>query len=117
MTINQLVKKWFEVWESGNFHEIPVTEDFKHTSPFGTIEGKAAYLKIVESNRDKFLGYRFDIHDEIFDADKACIRYTAIQGTFTLDVSEWHFLGDKGIKEIVAYYHIGEEIRPDRQLS
>ena len=39
--IKDLVKKWFEVWENGDFQNIPVTEDFKHTSPFGTIDGKA----------------------------------------------------------------------------
>ena len=116
MTIRQLVKKWFEVWENGDFQNIPVTENFKHTSPFGTIDGKKAYLELVESNRDKFLGYRFEIHDEIFGEDNACVRYTGIQGDFKLDVSEWIYAGKNGIKEIVSYYHIGE-IKEDRQIE
>lgn len=71
---------------------------------------------MVEANKDKFLGYRFEIHDEIYDKDKACVRYTAIQGDFHLDVSEWYFAKNALIEEIVAYYHIGE-IREDRKLS
>ena len=46
MTPGELVKVWFERWESGDFHDLPITEDFRHTSPFGTIEGKKAYIEI-----------------------------------------------------------------------
>ncbi|MDJ0644777.1 MAG: nuclear transport factor 2 family protein [Flavobacteriaceae bacterium] len=114
--MKELVKKWFNAWEEGDFHAIPVSENFKHTSPFGTIVGKKAYLNLVESNRDKFLGYQFKIHDEIYGDHNACIRYTARQGDhFSLDVSEWYYMSAGFIKEIVAYYHIGE-IREERQL-
>lgn len=116
MNLKELVKKWFEKWEEGDFHELPISENFKHTSPFGTIDGKEKYIKLVEANKDKFLGHRFEIHDEIYDGDKGCVRYTAVQGDFTLDVSEWYFAKNDLIEEIVAYYHIGE-IREDRELS
>ena len=116
MNLKELVKKWFEKWEEGDFHELPISKNFKHTSPFGTINGKKEYLDVVEANKDKFLGYRFKIHDEIYDGDKGCVRYTAVQGDFTLDVSEWYFAKNDLIEEIVAYYHIGE-IREDRELS
>ena len=116
MNLKELVKEWFEKWEEGDFHELPISENFKHTSPFGTIDGKEKYIKLVEANKDKFLGHRFEIHDEIYDGDKGCVRYTAVQGDFTLDVSEWYFAKNDLIEEIVAYYHIGE-IREDRELS
>jgi hypothetical protein len=111
-----LVRKWFEKWESGDFLNLPISENFKHTSPFGTIEGKNTYLRLVEANKDKFLGYRFELHDEIYDKDRACVRYTAIQGEFILEVSEWYYSKNGLIDEIVSYYHIGE-LRDDRQLS
>ena len=79
MDIRQLVKTWFDKWEEGDFLNLPVAEHFEHTSPFGTISGKQAYLDLVKANEDKFLGYRFEIHDAIYDGQKACIRYTAIQ--------------------------------------
>ena len=111
-----LVKKWFEKWEKGDFLDLPVSKNFKHTSPFGTIDGKQNYIRMVEGNKGKFLGYRFEIHDEMYGHNKACVRYTAIQGDFTLDVSEWYYFKEDKIREIVAYYHIGE-IRDDRQLE
>lgn len=117
MRLKQLVEKWFEVWDEGDFQNIPISDDFEHTSPFGTLSGKQAYLKTVEDNRDKFLGYTFEIHDTIYEEERACVRYTARQGSeFSLDVSEWYYLKNDLIGSIVAYYHIGE-IREDRKLS
>jgi len=116
MDLKKLVKKWFGKWEEGDFYNLPITENFKHTSPFGTINGREEYINLVEANKDKFLGYRFVIQDEIYNIDKACVRYNAIQRDFKLDVSEWYFISNNLIEEIVAYYHIGE-IRDDRKLS
>jgi len=116
MDSKSLVKKWFNKWLEGDFHNLPVSENFEHTSPFGTISGKEKYINLVESNKDKFLGYHFDILDEIYDENKACVRYRAIQGEFKLDVSEWYYFNDDLIEKIVAYYHIGE-ILEDRKLS
>ncbi len=117
MDIKELAKKWFIMWEKGDFHNIPITENFRHTSPNGTIDGKKNYLSLVEANKDKFLGHRFDIHDEIYDEDKACVRYTAIQGDFTLEVTEWHFPRDGLIEEIIAYYNIEGEISDKRKIA
>lgn len=116
MNSKTLVKKWFEKWLEGDFHNLPVSEHFQHTSPFGTTSGKENYVKLVESNKDKFLGYRFDIIDEIYEANKACVRYRAIQGDFSLDISEWYYIKDNLIEQIFAYYHIGK-IRGDRKLT
>ena len=117
MKIKTLVKEWFQKWDDGDFLNLPVSEDFRHTSPFGTIEGKKAYTDLVQQNKDKFLGYTFEIHDEIYQENHACVRYTARQGdTFSLDVSEWYYMGEESIKEIIAYYHIGE-IREERELD
>jgi len=116
MELESLVKKWFDKWLEGDFYNLPVSENFQHISPFGTISGKKNYINLVESNKDKFLGYRFEILDEIYDKDKACVRYKAIQVDFSLDVSEWYYISNDLIDKIVAYYHIGE-IRDDRKLA
>lgn len=107
--MEQLTKTWFDRWENGDFYNLPISENFKHTSPYGTINGKKEYLELVEANTDKFLGHRFEIQDTMFDKRKACIRYTAVQGDFRLDVTEWHFVKDGLIDEIIAYYNIAEE--------
>lgn len=116
MDMQALVKDWFDKWAKGDFHHLPLADRFRHTSPFGTIEGKAAYLKLAEENQDKFLGYSFQIHDAIYEGSRACVRYTGTQGDFSLDVSEWYYASDGLIVEIIAYYHIGE-VREERRLK
>lgn len=54
MKTKALVTKWFRCWTDDNFQNIPVSDDFKHISPFGTIDGKVPYLQVVEDNRDTF---------------------------------------------------------------
>ncbi|MEO2061847.1 MAG: nuclear transport factor 2 family protein [Christiangramia sp.] len=117
MTVEEIIRTWFEKWEKGKFRELPLSEQFSHTSPFGTIEGKDAYLELVERNQDKFLGYEFQIEDGIYEENRACVRYIARQGKdFKLDVSEWYYLENGNIQKIIAHYHIGE-IRQERMLQ
>jgi len=116
METEALVKCWFKAWDAGDFLNLPISESFRHTSPFGTINGKKAYLDLVKANKDKFLGYRFELHDAIYEKERACVRYTGRQDDFSLDVSEWYYVKGDYIEEIIAYYHIGE-IREDRELS
>jgi len=108
MDLRQLVKAWFEKWETGDFQNIPVEENFKHTSPFGTIAGRAAYLDIVEANQESFLGHRFEIHDELYGGDVASVRYTSHKAGHSMEVSEWFFKGGDRIREIVSYYNVGK---------
>lgn len=116
MDSESIINNWFQKWETGDFMNLPVTESFKHTSPFGTINGKKAYLDLVKKNLNKFLGYHFDIHDALYGDDHACVRYTGVQEDFSLDVSEWYYFKDGLIDEIIAYYHIGE-IQENRKID
>ena len=108
---------WFKKWEQGNISQLPITTDFTHVSPYGRIEGKETYLKLVKDNLDKFLGHRFKIHEIIEAADKTVLRYTAIQDSFTLEVCEWHYFKDQRIQKIIAYYNIEGEISEARTLK
>ncbi len=117
MDSNALIKLWFAIWEQGNFEDLPISEDFSHVSPYGEISGRQTYLDLVSSNKDKFLGHTFEIHDVLTEPHKACIRYTAKQNDFELDVSEWHYIKDNLIYRIVAYYNIPGEVREDRKIE
>ncbi len=108
---------WFLKWEEGDIDNLPITDDFVHTSPYGTISGKAAYLDLVRANKDKFLNHRFEIHETIASEGKACIRYTAIQTDFRLEVTEWHYFRNELIFKIIAYYNIDGEISEERKLK
>lgn len=116
MNAKELILKWFDCWEKGEIENLPVSDEFEHHSPFGVIKGKQEYLNLIEKNKDKFLGYRFEVHELIFEEQRACSRYSAIQNDFRLDVSEWYEIVDRTILRIRAYYHIGE-IRDDRKLE
>ncbi|ALM06599.1 hypothetical protein SB49_01305 [Sediminicola sp. YIK13] len=116
MGIKDLVKRWFDLWESGDFNSLPIAENFKHSSPFGTIVGKKTYLELVATNKDKFLGHKFELHEALYGENRAGVRYTTTQGDFSMEVSEWYYVQDNLILEIIAYYHIGE-IREERKLS
>lgn len=117
MDSKALVHKWFDKWESGDFLNLPITDDFRHKSPYGTIDGKAAYLDIVSANREQFLGHRFELHDELYAEGRACVRYTGRKKDFALEVSEWYRFRDGLIAEIVAYYNIEGEISEERKLE
>lgn len=117
MDIRELVQIWYGKWETGDYLNIPVANNFKHTSPYGTIDGKETYLKIVEANKDKFLDNQIEINDEIYEGDRACVRYTITQGDFSMEVSEWLYKGEDLIEEIISYYNIEGEISENRKLS
>ncbi|REJ76052.1 MAG: nuclear transport factor 2 family protein [Acidobacteria bacterium] len=108
MTIEELVRDWFAKWESGDYLDLPLSDDFSHTSPYGTISGKEVYLEIAGSNRDKFLGNEFEFHDEIFEGERACIRYKITNPAFAMEVTEWLYAENGLLKEIVSYYNVDQ---------
>ena len=115
--MKELVHTWFEKWETGDYLNIPVADNFKHTSPYGTIDGKESYLNLIDANKDKFLNNHIEIKDQIYEKDRACVRYTVSQGDFSMEVSEWLYKKEDLIEEIIAYYNIEGEISEDRKLS
>lgn len=117
MSSETTAKKWFDVWTKGDFMQLPITEDFTHTSPYGTIEGREAYLQLVIANKDKFLGHQFVVHDAMYGEGKACVRYSALKENFRLEVSEWHYIKNDLIFKIEAYYNIEGEISEERKLQ
>ena len=112
-----LVNDWFDTWDRGDFENLPVTEDFTHHSPYGTIVGKADYFALVVPNKDKFLGNRIELHDEIYHQGKAAVRYTIHNPAFSMEVSEWLYIRDGRISEVHAYYNIEGEISESRKLE
>ncbi len=106
--IYSIVEKWFSCWETGELDQLPITNDFEHTSPFGTISSKSTYLDIVEKNKDRFLGKSFQIIDKIIEGNNACVRYEVINPDGNMDVCEWYTMEGGLIKNIYSYYNIGD---------
>ncbi len=119
MDIKELVETWFLKWNEEDYQNIPIAEGFKHTSPYGTVDGKQTYLDLIESNKDKFLNNKIQLHDTLYEDDRACARYTIVNSAvgFTMDVSEWFYKKGDLIGEIVAYYNIEGDISEERKLK
>lgn len=117
MSVESLIERWFTLWEKGDFNYLPLSDDFVHRSPFGVIKGKTAYLHLVSSNEEQFLGYSFEIHSCLTSDSLGCVRYTAKKKEFSLEVSEWHYVKDGLINEIIAYYHLPEHRGEDLKVQ
>ena len=68
--VHPVVKKWLSCWETGKLEDLPIQDDFCHTSPFGTIETKKHYLEIVEKNKADFLGNTLTVVAQIQQDNK-----------------------------------------------
>jgi hypothetical protein len=44
----QLARIWIEAWNEGRPDDIPLAENFTHSSPFGTVTGREKYLGWVK---------------------------------------------------------------------
>ena len=117
MNPKALSDAWFDAWNSGNYKAIPVSDDFRHTSPYGTIEGRRTYLEIVESNKDKFLGNEIQIHDQVVEGNRCVVRYTIKNPAYEMEVTEWMYCRGNQIREIISYYNIEGEISESRELN
>ncbi|MBT8234927.1 MAG: nuclear transport factor 2 family protein [Bacteroidia bacterium] len=117
MTIQELVTAWFELWTTGNFEELPLAENFTHTSPYGIVNGRENYMNLARTNKEAFTGNTFDIHETLFDGNRGCIRYTMKSPTGTLEVSEWIHESNGMISKIIAYYNLQEERAAGRGIQ
>lgn len=108
MDCRSLIRSWFEKWESGDFETLPLSDDFQHTSPYGLVDGKADYLSLIKGNRAAFLGKTFKINEEVFDGNRAVVRYTMATATGTMEISEWFHCENDLIKAVISYYNISK---------
>lgn len=103
----KLAEAWFEAFREKDIIRLENTlaKDFIHTSPFGEIKPRQAYLDLVRSNPDAFFGPVIEILD-IFDCgDKVAVRYLVNENP----ACDCIYARDGRIVEIFSYYHYGEK--------
>ncbi|MEX0290200.1 MAG: nuclear transport factor 2 family protein [Flavobacteriaceae bacterium] len=107
--IHPVVAKWFSCWESGKVEELPITDDFSHTSPFGTITPKEKYMDIVNKNKADFLGNTLTVTKQIQEGNNVCVQFEQHNKNTGLEmtVCEWYVFEGDLIKEIRSFYNIG----------
>jgi len=99
----QLVDDWFDAFRQRDISKLALTEDFVHTSPFGEINGRAAYLALIRENEEAFFSPTLQILDVIGSDDKFAVRYL-VDGNPACDCI---YVRDGRIARIYAYYHVG----------
>ena len=107
--LHPVIQSWISCWQTGNIEALPIADDFKHTSPFGTIESKKRYLEIVEKNKKDFLGNTLTIIKHINEGDNVCVQFEQknMSTGLNMTVCEWYSLKGDHIQEIRSFYNIG----------
>ena len=78
---------------------------FVHTSPFGEIRGREAYLDLIRDNPEAFFSPTIKILDVLEDSDKFAARYL-LDDNPSCDCI---YVRNGQISEIYAYYHYGDK--------
>lgn len=103
MTAEELARLWIERWNAGDPDSIPLAEEFKHTSPFGCVEGREEYLEWVKPLAARNVaGLR--IVRTLGSADEAVIHFEMETPQGPVQVCDWVVARDGEIKEIHSFY-------------
>lgn len=107
--VHPIVKKWFDCWNTGNIDDLPIAEDFRHTSPFGTIASKQRYLEIVNKNKADFLSNTLTLINHLAQGNEVCVQFEQQNSNTGLEmtVCEWYVIQGRLIKEIRSFYNVG----------
>lgn len=101
----KLADAWFDAFRDKDITKLHLAEDFVHTSPYGEIRGRDAYLNLVRENSEAFFGQKIDILDVIEVGDKSAVRYL-VNGNPACDCI---YIRNGLISAIYSYYHVGEK--------
>lgn len=101
----RLVDAWFGAFRDKDISQLKLAEDFVHSSPFGEVKGREAYLDLVRANPDAFFSPEITILDVIENGDKFAVRYLVNDNP----ACDCIYVRDGQIAAIYAYYHFGEK--------
>jgi hypothetical protein len=100
----ELVDAWFDAFRNKDISKLELAGDFVHTSPYGEIKGRKAYLDLVRENPEAFFNPVIKIIDVIEGGDRFAVRYL-MNGKPACDCI---YVKDGQISKIYSYYHVGE---------
>jgi ketosteroid isomerase-like protein len=101
----ELVDSWFDAFRERDLSKLHLAQDFVHTSPFGEIQGRDAYLDLVRDNLEAFFSPTLEIIDVLESGDRFAVRYL-VNGNPACDCI---YVEDGQISRIYSYYHYGEK--------
>jgi ketosteroid isomerase-like protein len=103
----KFVDAWFGAFRDKDISTLERTlaEDFVHTSPYGVIRGRQAYLDLVRENAEAFFSPIIENLDVIEGGDKLSVRYLLDENP----ACDCIYVRNGQISEIYSYYHVGEK--------
>lgn len=101
----ELVDSWFDAFREKDLSRLHLADNFVHSSPFGEIKGRDAYLDLVRDNSEAFFSPRLEIIDVLDGGSKFAVRYL-VNGNPACDCI---YVEDGQISRIYSYYHYGEK--------
>jgi hypothetical protein len=103
----KLAEAWFEAFRQKDINKLEstLTEDFSHSSPFGDIKPRQAYIDLVKANPEAFFSPVIEIQDMFDCGDKIAVRYLVNNNP----ACDCIYIRDGQISKIFSYYHYGKK--------
>ena len=99
----RLARAWIQGWIDGDPDGIPLSDDFVHTSPFGTIEGREIYLEKIKPASDANVA-RLAILKTMGAEDGAVIRFDMETPHGTIPCVDWVTVDGDMITAVHSFY-------------
>lgn len=117
----ELALGWIEAWIRMDMEWLRrhLAPDFVHVSPFGRLEGRDAYLEVVEPMARKCV-VELVVKDVVATGDQAAVRFENRTLNGVVESCDWLQVEDDCIKEIRSFYDsaaIREVLSPADQKS
>lgn len=102
-----LARVWIDSWNQGTPEKIPLSANFTHTSPFGVVNGKQAYLDWVKPMAQTHL-IEHRILRVLSDGNQATIHFEMRTPVGPIEVCDWLRVERGEIIEVQSFYDATE---------
>jgi hypothetical protein len=99
----KLARIWIEGWIAGKPDDIPLAENFTHSSPFGTVSGREKYLEWVKPLADKNVA-ALKILKTVGEEDEAAMWFEMKTPNSVVQCCDWVQTKDGRIVAINSFY-------------
>lgn len=103
----ELARLWIDCWNRNAPDDIPLAEDFVHTSPFGRVAGRETYLEWVKPLAAQNVT-ELRIQRVISDGNQAAIHFDMKTARGWVPVCDWVEVADGAITAIHSFYDAAE---------
>lgn len=98
-----LARIWLDYWNQGTPDDIPLAENFKHTSPFGCVEGRKKYLDWVKPLSAKNT-VDLKIQRIISGPNQAVVHFEMETPSGIIPAADWVVVSGDKIVEVHSFY-------------